>query len=238
MCWTRTTIIQRLVPVLIAGLWVSLCAGELIPFTNYSSAAQLGWLATGQDVWQGRYQDGPWTWHPSQGGPMPYWGAGASTDFEILSVEVIPEADLIFRLSQIPDVVLTARDPGTEEIVGTMRLSGQSEILLDLNAARAIVDEEHGVILLKYWNEEPMAMEVLDATGVWAGMDLVDPAFHLKGWSFRPIMEGMDLQTNIFAAPTIGGFMESVMTGSVVPEPATILTLGAGAWLLLRRRRR
>lgn len=223
---------------------VACSAAWALPFTDYGSGTTVE-QGVGWRDWMINWGQGPWIWFDPLGGAILDPTVGGLFHIYDTGPAVI-SPDLVATVPVAGTLTLTAYDSAHPDVpVGTMVLEGTGQNVVDINASRAIRDEATGMFLVAFAPPEPkLTMTVQSQTGVFADIEQIDPwHFYLSGFFAGPLVEGMGLQDNIFAAlgrqiPVIGGVGEFVLTGQYIPEPATGLLLGLGSLVLLRRKAR
>jgi len=228
---------------------------EPIRFANYSVDGQTVLKNNPEgapigSIWSGRYASGPWTWLDETAPATPFWHANvtAVSDGFFTGPPSLDE-NMVLLMPYAATYTISAHEgTNTGPVIGTMVFDMATPgNVVDYDASNAIVDEETGMIMIRFGHPvpggEPFAILTLTAeTGVFAedGIDLVgEQQMFSSGCVQLPLIDGMALQDNIFATFPIGGIGETVWVGHYVPEPATLLLLaGGGALALLRRRRR
>ena len=95
-----------------------------------------------------------------------------------------------------------------------------------------------------YWVDLPVPFETTAGTTYWLEVQAVFPfapqwAFqHTFGEQGNHAVQGFDFLDLAFWSPVAGpGDMAFQLTGTLVPEPATLMLLGCGTLVLIRRRR-
>ncbi len=211
-----------------------------VVFTDYGSGATIE-LAAGAGVWQINWGQGPWTWFDPVGGSI--LDSSVTSIFDVHATapaDISP--DLLATLPVAGTLTLTAYEGDTA--VGTMVLSGTGQNVIDINASRIEGDPATGIFLAPFRPLDPKLTMLLDEkTGIFEDIEQIGEwDFYWSGYYAGPLVEGLSLQDNIFAAlggqvPVIGGVAEFTLTGQYIPEPATISLLAFGAVALLRKRR-
>lgn len=195
-----------------------------VPFTDYGSGTTIELFAGGA-IWQLNWGQGPWTWSDSNDLPLLDPNVSAVLDLRTTAPADV-SADLIATLPIAGTLTLSAHDEKYKDVtVGTMILSGAGINVIDINASRVIVDEGSGMFLAPFHPPEPKVTLTLDeATGVFAYIDQVgDWELSLAGSYVIPLIEGLELQDNIFTAlggnvPLIGGIGTFALTGQYIPD--------------------
>ena len=241
----KKTIRILLLPLLMIMMSTSVTSGTLMPFTDYGSGSTVE-LVSGAGTWNINWGQGPWVWFASDDPSL--FDANVDGVFDVHATAPADiDDDLIATLPVAGTLTIMANANGnsTESADGMMVLSGSGVNVIDLNAERAFVDQDTGILMVPFRPDEPKLMMTLDsATGIFEGIEQVGEwELYWAGWYAAPLVEGLSVQDNIFAAlggqvPVIGGVGEFVLTGEYVPEPATVFLLGLGSLLLLRRERK
>ncbi|MBN1817095.1 MAG: PEP-CTERM sorting domain-containing protein [Sedimentisphaerales bacterium] len=208
-------------------------------FTDYGSGVTIE-LVAGAGIWQIDWGQGPWTWFESAGGPILDSSVQGIFDVHATAAASI-SPDLIATLPVAGTLTLTAYDG--ENAIGTMVLTGAGQNVIDINASRVEGDPATGIFLVSFRPPDPkLTMNLEEKTGIFEEIEPIGEwDFYWSGYYAGPLMEGFPLQDNIFAAlggqvPVIGGVAEFALTGQYIPEPATILLLGLGSVIFLKRR--
>lgn len=203
----------------ICGLILTELAAPVHAFTDYGSGTTTQLFAGGA-TWQLNWGQGPWTWSDSTGQPLLDSNVSAILDLRTTAAADVSD-DLMATLPIGGTMTLSAHDPNNKDIViGTMTLSGAGINVIDLNASRVIVDESSGMFLAPFHAPDPkLTMTLNEATGVFAYVEQVgDWEMPFAGSYAIPLIEGQELQDNIFTAlggavPLIGGLGEFMLTG-------------------------
>ena len=236
--------------ILIAGLLPTIAAADPIAFTDYGSGTTIE-LEVGKGIWQINWGQGPWTWSDSTDAPLLNANVSGILDLHTTAPAEI-SADLLATLPIAGTLTLSAHDAINKDVViGTMVLSGTGINVIDINAGRVIMDEGSGMCLAPFPAPAPrLALALEEATGVFAYIEQTgDWELSFAGSYAAPLIEGMDLQDNIFAAlggnvPVIGGIGTFALSGEYTPNEAkkanafcafgeahaTSLAPSAGAW--------
>ena len=199
-------------------------AEEPIPFTDYGSGTTIE-LAVGKGIWQLNWGQGPWTWFDSVGQPLLDPNVSGLLDIHATAPADV-SVDLIATLPIAGTLTLSAHDENYKDvIIGTMVLSGTGINAIDINASRVLVDEGSGMAFAPFHPPDPKLTLTLDeATGVFAYIDQVGNwELSLAGSYAAPLVKGLELQDNIFAAlggqvPVIGGIGTFALTGQYIPD--------------------
>lgn len=219
-------------------------------YTNYAVGTRIGGSDTSA-TWDGTYASGPnpFSWYTGPDDPpAAFWRANTRAYAEYLFTGAPTfDAELVGTIPYVGSYTVEAFDAADPEtVLGTMVWNATGAALIDFNAARAVVDEDNGVIMLR-WGQpylpagEPTEMHTfVEETGVFANDNVrpiavgnsFDEQVFITGWVFLPRMSELSLQDNIFGAPFIGSTAELVLTGHHVPEPATILLILMGSVLI------
>lgn len=232
---------KRIMIISVVVLWCSIGYG--LTFTDYGSGTTVE-LTSGAGVWQVNWGQGPWTWFDPIGASILDSTVTGVFDVHTTAPADI-SADLVATLPIEGTLTLSSHDPGDPgTVTGTMVLSGSGQTVIDINASRVFVDEEGGMFMAPIKPlDSKSALTLQEATGIFADIEQIDDwDLYVAGWYAAPLIEGLALQDNIFAAlggqvPLIGGLAEFALTGEYIPEPATVTLLGLGGLALLRRRR-
>ncbi|MCH8120489.1 MAG: hypothetical protein IIC00_12265 [Planctomycetes bacterium] len=195
-----------------------------VPFTDYGSGTTIE-LTVGKGIWQLNWGQGPWTWSDSTDQPLLDPNVSGILDLRTTAPADV-SAELIATLPIAGTLTLSAHDETYKDvIIGTMVLSGTGINVIDINASRVIVDEGSGMFLAPFHPPAPKLTLTLDeATGVFAYIDQIgDWELSLAGSYAVPLVKGLELQDNIFAAlggnvPLIGGIGAFALTGQYIPD--------------------
>ncbi|NQV35905.1 MAG: hypothetical protein HQ515_24655 [Phycisphaeraceae bacterium] len=195
-----------------------------VAFTDYGSGTTIE-LAVGKGIWKINWGQGPWTWSNSTDAPLLDANVSGILDLHTTAPADISD-DLLATLPIAGKLTLSAHDAINKDVViGTMVLSGTGINVIDINASRLIMDEGSGMCLAPFPAPAPkltLAME--EATGVFAHVEqTADWELSFAGSYAAPLMEGVELQDNIFAAlggkvPIIGGIGTFALSGEYVPD--------------------
>ena len=208
-------------------LAVIVCAvsavAEPMPFADYGSGTTIE-LVSGKGTWQLNWGQGPWTWCDNTAQPL--LGPNVSSVLALQTTAPAKvSADLVATLPIAGTLTLSAHDKSNGNVViGTMTLSGTGFNIVDLNAARAVVDEGSGMCMGPFHPPGPeLAMTLDEATGVFAYIKQAgDWRLELAGLYAMPLIKGMKLQDGILAAlggkvPLIGGLGTFALSGQYEP---------------------
>lgn len=239
--------------ILVCSLWTAagFADGHVRSFTDFGSGTTIE-LRVGKGTWQINWGQGPWTWFVGEGDSLLGPNVTALLDIHTTAPADI-SADVVATLPIAGSLTLTAHDPqNRDNVIGKMVLSGSGINVIDLNASRVIVDEGSGMAMTPFPAPEPkMALTLDEATGVFAYIEQVgDWDLHLAGVYAAPLIAGLPLQDNIFAAlggkaPVIGGMATFALSGQYDEEAgrqaesfcafgkayATSASSEAGAWV-------
>lgn len=219
-------------------------------YTNYALATRTGGTEASA-IWVGSYLPGPspFGWYTGPDNPSaPFWKekTRAYADYQFTGGPTF-DAELVGTVPFVGTFRLEAfneNDPAT--ILGTMVWSAAGAAPIDFNASRAVVDEAHSLIMLRWGQmylpaDQPVELHTfVEETGVFASDGIqpiavggaADEQLYITGWVLQPLMPGLSLQDNIFVAPFVGANAELVLTGFYVPEPATWLVAMSAATAL------
>ncbi|MHC4353323.1 MAG: ester cyclase [Planctomycetota bacterium] len=186
-------------------------------------------LFAGGATWQLNWGQGPWTWSTITGESLLDSNVSAVLDMHTTAA-ADTSADLIATLPVAGTLTLTAHDEHFPEVTtGTMVLSGAGVNVIDINASRVMVDEGAGMFLAPFHPPGPKVVLALDqATGIFGHITQVGPwELVLAGSYAVPLIEGMELQDNIFTAlggnvALIGGIGEFALSGLYTPNQAKL----------------
>jgi len=195
-----------------------------VPFADFGSGTTTKLFAGGA-IWQLNWGQGPWTWLDSTDQHLLDPNVSAVLDLRTTAAADI-SADLVATLPIAGTLTLTAHDEHFPDVtIGTMVLSGAGINVIDINASRVIVDEDSGMFLAPFHPPGPKVTLRLDeATGVFAYIDQAgDWELSIAGSYAIPLIPGLELQDNIFAAlggnvALIGGIAEFALTGQYAPD--------------------
>lgn len=181
-------------------------------------------LAVGKGIWQLNWGQGPWIWSDSTGQPLLDPNVSGLLDLQTTAPADV-SADLIATLPIVGTLTLSAHDEIYKDvIIGTMVLSGTCIEAIDINASQVLVDEGSGMLLAPFHLDPKLTLTLDEATGVFAYIDQVGAwELSLAGSYAAPLVKGLELQDNIFAAlggqfPLIGGIGEFALTGLYTPD--------------------
>ncbi len=203
----------------ISGLIVTKLA-TLSSFADYGSGTTIE-LVSGKGTWQINWGQGPWIWSESTTA-QPLLGSNVSS---ILAIQTTApakvSADLVATLPIAGTLTLSAHDQNNGNgVIGTMVLNCVGVNIVDLNAARVIVDQGSGMALAPFHPPGPEATATLkEATGVFAYVKQVgDWRLQLAGLYAMPLLKGVKLQDNIMQAlggkvPLVGGLGDFALSG-------------------------
>lgn len=217
---------------------------EPIPFTNYSGDFRMD--PTGA-VWGSYYHEGPWKWLPKENPPAPFWTPQTTMLWEgqYLGFEMHPDGTVTIPYDGTITIQITDNDRIDGNPLGTMVFQSPGALGMDMSPAAITIDSRDNLFFLPFWTEAPAPMTLMEETGVFEtdGIEVVGDLFQdMKGVVGLPTVEGMTpaevLATYGFTPNmVVGGISESVVYGTYIPEPATLVLLGLGGLALLRRRR-
>lgn len=223
---------------LAGGVLTPCAAAEPVPFADYGSGATLE-LVAGNCTWQINWGQGPWTWSANEGEPI--LGSNVSGVWALRTTAAATvSADLVATLPLAGTLTLTARDKNNANVaIGTMVLSSVGQNIADINASRVLVDEGVGMFLVPFRPPGPeLAMTLTEATGVFAYIKQAgDWRIEFGGLYAAPLMEGVELQTNIMSAlggkvALIGGVGDFAFSGQYEPvesmKPQSFCEYGTG----------
>ncbi len=210
--------------VFIAGLLPATASADSIAFTDCGSGTTVELFAGGA-VWQLNWGQGPWTWSDSMGESLLDANVSAVLDLRTTASADISD-DLIATLPIGGTLILSAHDAINKDVVtGTMVLSGAGINVIDINAARVIMDEGSGMFLAPFPAPAPkLTLALEEATGVFAYIQQTeDWELSFAGSYAIPLIEGQSLQDNIMTAlggkvPLIGGIGTFALSGEYVPD--------------------
>jgi len=193
-------------------------------FADYGSGTTTQLFAGGA-VWKLNWGQGPWTWSDSTDQPLLDSNVSAVLDL-LTTAAADVSADLVATLPIAGTLTLSAHDEHFPDVTtGTMVLSGAGINVIDINASRVIVDEGAGMFLAPFHPPEPKVTLTLDeATGVFGHINQVGVwELSLAGSYAIPLIEGLELQDNIFTAlggnvALIGGIGQFALTGFYAPD--------------------
>jgi hypothetical protein len=190
-------------------------------FCEYGTGVSLR-LGAGGALWDQTWGLGPWDWYECEAAPnvgILSGSAGGILETTTAGAPVI-DPDLILSFTFGGELTLTAPGEGGGQIVGDV----EGVFVADLNAARAIVDEDAGIITIAFGaavEEGPDALiTVTETTGKFKSIHAVGPwEWHVNGTINIAIVDGLDTQTNILAALInpdllVGAEEEIVLSGS------------------------
>ncbi|MCP4454969.1 MAG: hypothetical protein GY809_26210 [Planctomycetes bacterium] len=212
------------VAVLIAGLLPAIAAADPIAFTDYGSGTTIE-LVVGKGVWQINWGQGPWTWSDSDDAPLLDANVSGLLDIHTTAPADI-SADMVATMPIAGTLTLHACDPANpDNVIGTMLLSGAGKNVIDINAARVIMDEGSGMFMTPFPAPEPkMTLTLEEATGVFAYIEQAGEwELSLAGSYAGPLIAGAELQDNILAGlggnvPVIGGIGTFALSGEYTPD--------------------
>jgi len=235
----------------------SACA-DPTAYTNYMQGTRIGGTDASA-IWDGTYLAGPnpFSWYTGPDDPpAPFWRPNTRAYAEyIFTGAPTFDAELVGTIPFIGTFTLEAFDAAHPETsLGTMVWSATGAAPIDFNAARAVVDEANGLVMLRWGQpylpaDQPAELHTfVEESGLFASDGIqpvavsgtVDEQLFITGWVLQPLMPELSLQDNIFAAPFIGANAEGVLTGHYVPEPATAVVaavIAAGLIVVMRVRR-
>lgn len=135
-------------------------------------------------------------------------------------------------------------------VLGTLVLEGQGSVSVDFRPDSALVDEQSGLVLRKYWNtvsgfDEPVeTYTIVESTGVFEDMRAVGPwVLYAAGNNVLWRNPNLDLEANLDTEFSFAAVTPFVVTGAFefVPEPSSlglmIVAIGSGLLCCLRRSR-
>ena len=193
-------------------------------FADYGSGTTIE-LAVGKGIWQLNWGQGPWTWSESTGEPLLDPNVTGLLDLHATAPADV-SADLVATLPIAGKLTLSAHDARYKDVIlGTMVLSGTGINAIDINASRLLVDTGCCMAYAPFPPPAPELSLTLDeVTGIFAYIDQVENCkLSLAGAYAAPLVAGLELQDNIFAAlggniPIIGGIGTFALTGEYVPD--------------------
>ena len=197
---------------------------EPISFTDYASGITTELFAGGA-TWQLNWGQGPWIWSEATNLQLLDSNVSGILDLRTTAVADI-SADLVATLPIEGTLILSAHDKDYKDVtIGTMVLSGEGINVIDINASRVVVDEGCGMLLAPFPAPAPkVTLTLEEATGVFAYIDQFSEwELNLAGSYAVPLIEGLELQDNIFTAlgggvPLIGGIGTFALTGQYIPD--------------------
>jgi hypothetical protein len=220
---------RLLLTLLIIGLLVCPAMGEQVKsFCEYGTGIALQ-LGAGGALWDQAWGEEAWEWYECDAAPNVGFlnenvvGLLGTTTAGAPDID----ADLVLRFSFGGYFVLTAYDEDDlGEIAGQIFGDVEGLFVADLNAERAVVDEEAGTINIFFGAElhdDPDALiTVTETTGKFKGIHAVGPwEWYVSGTVTIALVDSMpSLQTNIMAALApnspllLGAEEEIVLSGS------------------------
>ena len=209
-----------------------------VPFIDYGSGTTIELFAGGA-TWQLNWGQGPWTWSDSNGEALLDSNVSAILDLRTTAAADV-SADLVATLPIAGTLILSAHDEDYKDVtIGTMVLSGAGINVIDINASRVLVDEGCGMFLAPFHPPGPkVTLTLEEATGVFEYIDQVgDWELSLAGSYAIPLIEGLELQDNIFTAlggnvALIGGISTFALDGlyfqDISKKPIAFCEYGTG----------
>jgi hypothetical protein len=188
-------------------------------FADYGSGTTTE-LISGKGTWQINWGQGPWTWSDNAGEPL--FGSNVSSVLALhTTAPAKVNADMVVTLPVQGDLILTACDKSNAKVViGTMSLTGTGVNIIDLNAARVVVDQGSGIGMAPFSAPGPeLAMTLNEATGVFAYLRQTgDWRLELAGLYAMPLAGEGITQMHILKAlggevPLIGGLGTFALSG-------------------------
>lgn len=192
-------------------------------FADYGSGTTTE-LVSGKGTWQINWGQGPWTWSANEGEPL--FGSNASSILALqTTAPAAVSADLVATLPVAGTLTLSARDKSNADtVIGTMTLRGAGVNIVDLNAARVVVDQGSGIGMVPFHAPGlELAMTLDEATGVFAYIrQSGDWRLELAGLYAMPLAGEGITQAHIMAAlggqvPLIGGLGTFALSGQYEP---------------------
>lgn len=195
-----------------------------VPFTDYGSGTTIE-LVSGKGTWQISWGQGPWAWS-SESTAQPLLDPNVSGILDIhTTAPANVSADLVATLPIEGTLTLSAQEKSNNVVIGTMMLRGTGVNIVDLNVARAVVDEGSGIGMAPFHAPGPeMTMSLEEATGVFAYIKQSGNwRLQLAGLYALPLTKNPISQAHILAAlggkvPLIGGLGTFALSGQYVPD--------------------
>jgi len=219
----------RLISIALATLlMVSIATGEDVKsFCEYGTGVALR-LGAGGALWSQTWGEDAWDWFDCSATPdVGFLNRNSVGILETTTAGApVIDADLILRFTFGGTFALTARqEEGPGYVAGSITGDVTGVFVADLNAARALVDEQAGTITIVFGtslHDDPDALfTVTETTGKFKSICAVGSwEWYVNGTITIMRMPGLDLQTNILAAllPNspllLGAEEEIVLTGS------------------------
>ncbi len=182
-------------------------AQRIQSFCEYGTGVALRFGAGGA-LWDQQWGYAPWDWYDCTARPNVGFlneNVGGLLETTTAGAPVI-DADLIVRFSFGGNIVLTAYDEcNPDAVAGQIFGDVEGLFVADLNADRAIVDEEAGTITILFGamlHDEPDALiNITKTTGKFKSIKAVGPwQWIVSGKIIAMRIPDLDVQTNILAA--------------------------------------
>jgi hypothetical protein len=218
---------RLLVTLLVVGLLVCPAMGEKVKsFCEYGTGVALQ-LGAGGALWDQAWGEGAWGWYECDAVPNVGFlnqnvvGQLGTTTAGPPQIDV----DWVLRFDFSGWFVLTANDNHEpDKTAGQIFGDVAGMFVADLNAGRAVVDEEAGTITIAFGadlHDDPDALiTVTETTGKFKSIQAVGPwEWYVSGTVTIALVESLPLQTNILAglgnpALLLGAEEEIVLSGS------------------------
>lgn len=221
--------------VLAVSVLASVAAGEEIKsFCEYGKGVSLR-LGAGGAIWSQTWGEQAWEWFECDAMPNAGILNGNSVGMLETTTAGAPaiDADLILRFSFGGKLILTSREennPG--KVAGSITGDVAGTFVADLNAARAVVDEEAGTITIVFGtrlhDDADALITVAETTGKYRSICPVGPwEWYVNGTIVIRRVPSLALQVNILAAllPNspllLGAEEEIVLAGSYYRSAAS-----------------
>ncbi len=219
---------KRFVLALVVSLLASVATGEEIKsFREHGTGVSLR-LGAGGALWSQTWGEAAWEWYESDATP----NVGFLNRHSVGMLETttagapVIDADLILRFTFGGTITLMSREENDQgKVAGSITGTVIGVFVADLNAARALVDDEAGTITIVFGaplHGDPDALiTVTETTGKYQRICPVGAwEWHVNGTVTILRVPEMSVQTNILAALApqspllLGAHEEIVLAGS------------------------
>jgi len=219
---------RSIVSALVVSLLASVAMGEEIKsFCEYGKGVSLR-LGAGGALWSQTWGEKAWDWYECDATPnVGFLNRNSVGMLETTTAGApVIDADLILRFTFGGTITLMSREENNQgKVAGSITGTVTGVFVADLNAARALVDDEAGTITIVFGaplhNEPDALITVTETTGKYKSIHPVGAwEWHVNGTvTIRRVPE-LPVQTNILAALApqspllLGAQEEIVLAGS------------------------